>query len=98
MLGLKGATIAANPYFIDHLSDLMALPGHGWCVSFWVLLYSLLCGEGLRIVFPGEGEAFYTVLRAVRYALVGLWVALGAPWIFVQLKLAAADASGEPSR
>jgi membrane-associated phospholipid phosphatase len=53
--------------------------------------------EGLKVVFPGEGEAFYTPLRAVRYAVVGLWVGLGAPWIFVRLNLAAADVSEQGS-
>jgi membrane-associated phospholipid phosphatase len=43
---------------------------------------------GLRFVFPGEGEPLYFVLRVVRYALVGLWAGLGAPWLFLQLRLA----------
>ena len=43
---------------------------------------------GLRFVFPGEGEPLYFFLRVVRYALVGLWAGLGAPWLFLQLRLA----------
>ena len=43
---------------------------------------------GLKLVFPAEGEPLYLVLRAVRYALVGLWVTLGAPWLFRRLRLA----------
>ncbi len=47
---------------------------------------------GLKFVFPGEGEPLYFVLRVVRYALVGLWAGLGAPWLFLRLRLA----SGSP--
>lgn len=43
---------------------------------------------GLRIVFPGEGESLYGVFRFIRYGLVGLWISLGAPWLFLRLSLA----------
>jgi len=43
---------------------------------------------GLKFIFPGEGESLYFVMRVVRYALVGLWAALGAPWLFRRLRLA----------
>jgi hypothetical protein len=43
---------------------------------------------GLKLAFPGEGEPLYFVLRVVRYALVGLWAGLGAPWLFRRLRLA----------
>jgi undecaprenyl-diphosphatase len=43
---------------------------------------------GLRMIFPGEGEPLYFVLRTVRYVLVGLWISLGAPWLFLRLRLA----------
>ena len=43
---------------------------------------------GLKLVFPGEGEPLYAVLRFVRFALLGLWTGLGAPWLFVRLGLA----------
>ena len=46
---------------------------------------------GLSAVFPGEGEQFYFVLRVVRYALVGLWAGLGAPWLFLRLRLASSE-------
>lgn len=42
---------------------------------------------GLKLVFPDEGESLYATLRFVRYALVGLWVGLGAPWLFRRLRL-----------
>ncbi len=40
---------------------------------------------GLRIAFSGLEPA--ALFRVVRYACVGLWVALGAPWFFVRLRL-----------
>jgi hypothetical protein len=43
---------------------------------------------GLKAIFPGEGEPLYALMRFVRYALVGLWTGLGAPWLFLKLKLA----------
>ncbi len=45
---------------------------------------------GLRMIFPGAGEPLYFVLRAVRYATVGLWISLGAPWLFTRLRLTSA--------
>ena len=42
---------------------------------------------GLTLVFPAEGESLYFVMRVVRYALVGLWAGLGAPWVFRKLRL-----------
>jgi len=41
---------------------------------------------GLRIAFHQLEPA--DVCRVIRYALVGLWGGLGAPWLFVRLKLA----------
>jgi membrane-associated phospholipid phosphatase len=48
---------------------------------------------GLRMIFPGEGESLYAVLRFIRYSLVGLWISLGAPWLFLRLGLAEARAA-----
>lgn len=42
---------------------------------------------GLKALFPGEGQAFYLLFRFVRYSFVGLWVSLGAPWLFMRLRL-----------
>jgi len=41
---------------------------------------------GLRIAFDQLEPA--DLYRVIRYALVGLWGGLGAPWLFVKLKLA----------
>ena len=42
---------------------------------------------GLKAVFPDEGQALYLPMRFVRYSCVGLWVSLGAPWLFGVLRL-----------
>jgi hypothetical protein len=43
---------------------------------------------GLRALFP-RGDAFIPyVLRYLRFALIGLWISAGAPWLFIKLKLA----------
>jgi len=54
------------------------------------LLGLLVLYLGLKLLFPGEGEPLYFILRVVRYALVGLWAGLGAPWLFRRLRLAPA--------
>jgi membrane-associated phospholipid phosphatase len=46
---------------------------------------------GLKAIFPDEGEALYALMRFVRYVMVGLWATLGAPWLFVRLKLASSQ-------
>jgi hypothetical protein len=50
-------------------------------------LFILVClWLGLKLGFNGlEPES---VFRVIRYTLVGLWCSLGAPWLFVRLKLA----------
>jgi membrane-associated phospholipid phosphatase len=42
---------------------------------------------GLDFIFP-EGETLVAfVFRYIRYGLAGLWISLGAPWIFIKAKL-----------
>ncbi|NLG83040.1 MAG: phosphatase PAP2 family protein [Firmicutes bacterium] len=43
---------------------------------------------GLSAVFPGVGSSLYLPFRFLRYMLLGLWAGLGAPWIFLKLRLA----------
>jgi membrane-associated phospholipid phosphatase len=43
---------------------------------------------GLKAVFPAQGADLYALFRFVRYAALGAWVALGAPWVFLKLRLA----------
>ncbi|MCK4330928.1 MAG: phosphatase PAP2 family protein [Dehalococcoidia bacterium] len=42
---------------------------------------------GLKAVFPGEESALYLVFRFLRYWLIGVWITLGAPWLFRLLRL-----------
>jgi len=46
---------------------------------------------GLKMVFPGEGSAFYLAFRFLRFWIIGVWVSLGAPWFFRRLGLAPKD-------
>ena len=54
----------------------------------FILGFIVLIGiwMGLRIAFAGMEPV--ALFRIVRYALAGLWCALGAPWLFVRLRLA----------
>jgi len=42
-----------------------------------ILLYG-----GLKALFPGEESDWYRLFRFIRYGLLGLWGAGGAPWVF----------------
>jgi membrane-associated phospholipid phosphatase len=42
---------------------------------------------GLRLIFPRDASLVSQVLRYARYSLTGFWVAYGAPWAFIRLKL-----------
>lgn len=67
--------------------------GPGWqrALRFVVGAVGLLAFYmGLSGIFPQQGEAFYAVFRFLRFGLLGAWTSLGAPWIFRQLRLAAA--------
>ena len=50
---------------------------------------------GLRAVFPAEPEWLALPLRFLRYLLLLLWVTYFAPWVFVKVRLATADAESE---
>jgi hypothetical protein len=43
-----------------------------------------------KLIAPVEGEALFSLVRFVRYAFLGAWISLGAPWLFLRLKLASA--------
>ncbi|MGH2362338.1 MAG: phosphatase PAP2 family protein [bacterium] len=42
---------------------------------------------GLRFVFPSEGP-LQLVFRFIRHSVLGLWVTVGAPWVFERTRLA----------
>jgi membrane-associated phospholipid phosphatase len=43
---------------------------------------------GLKAIFPADESLAAYILRYVRYVLLGLWIAAGAPYTFIRLKLA----------
>ena len=43
---------------------------------------------GTKAIFPSEPETTARFFRLLRYALVGGWASLGAPWLFVSVGLA----------
>jgi hypothetical protein len=52
---------------------------------------------GLKRLFPAEGQPLYLSLRFARYALVGSWASLGAPWLFRRIGLARPALSADVS-
>lgn len=55
------------------------------------LIVLLALRFGLKAIFPAEPLALNLAFRALRYALMMLWVAAGWPWLFVRLGLARRD-------
>jgi hypothetical protein len=51
---------------------------------------------GLKALFPSGETLLAGAFRYLRYALVGLWVAYGAPWAFARVRLAGAPANSAP--
>ena len=47
----------------------------------------LVLWMGLRAVLPRDASLVAQALRYLRYAVTGFWVAYGAPWLFIKLKL-----------
>jgi membrane-associated phospholipid phosphatase len=48
----------------------------------------LIISFGLRALFPRGESLIPYVLRYLRFALIGLWISAGAPWLFIKLNLA----------
>lgn len=42
---------------------------------------------GLKIILPGEESALHLAFRFARYGVLGLWITLGAPWLFAKVGL-----------
>ncbi len=42
---------------------------------------------GGKLLSPDQVAELYALVRFLRYAIVGAWVSLGAPWLFSRLKL-----------
>jgi membrane-associated phospholipid phosphatase len=48
----------------------------------------LLFWMGLGAILPDGDDLIFYTLRFIRYTLVGWWVAGGAPWVFIRIRLA----------
>jgi membrane-associated phospholipid phosphatase len=46
---------------------------------------------GLKAAFPPDGTTYGGIFRFIRYALIGAWIVLGAPWLFRLMRLAPAS-------
>ena len=96
-LSLQDAATAAGTIF-GLLAGLVWLSPKGgfqtrgvwWKLALRVLLGGagvLIIRYGLKFIFPeGESVLAYS-LRYLRYALIGFWVAGGAPWVFIRAHL-----------
>jgi hypothetical protein len=51
-----------------------------------VLLVGIWLGS--KAISPSEPEEVFLITRLIRYALVGAWASLGAPYLFVRVGLA----------
>ncbi len=51
-----------------------------------IVLFGLYLG--LKAVFPPDGTALGPTFRFLRYVLLGIWLVLGAPWLFRLMRLA----------
>jgi membrane-associated phospholipid phosphatase len=78
------------------LAWLTRLGGFKTSGKWWQLVLRFILGlvgvlvirYGLGAIFPEGENVLSYVLRYLRYALIGIWVAGGAPWAFLRLKLA----------
>jgi hypothetical protein len=60
-------------------------------------LYLILPGEASLfkdLPYWGAASPYYELGRFIRYGLIGLWAAAGAPWLFLRLGLAEPSAGG----
>lgn len=92
-------TITYAAVLFGMLAGLAWMNSHGGYTAdgrFWQRVMRVLPGLvgclilylGLKAIFP-SGDAFIPyILRYLRFALIGLWVSAGAPWLFLKLRLA----------
>ena len=81
--------LAAGAILLFHQSGYNA-QGQWWkrAVRFVIGVIGVaILWQGLRMVLPRDASLVSQVLRYARYAVTGFWVAYGAPWVFIRLKL-----------
>jgi membrane-associated phospholipid phosphatase len=92
-------TITFAAALFGMLAGLAWMNSRGGYVSdggFWQRVVRVLPGLvgvlvlylGLKAIFPRGDALVPYALRYLRFALIGLWVFAGAPWLFLKLKLA----------
>jgi len=87
LFGIAGGLVFARRYVS------FSVRGPWWhrllrfLVGFIIVLALYL---GLKAIFPPDGTVFGAIFRFIRYALIGVWIVLGAPWLFRLMRLAPA--------
>lgn len=89
LLGAGVGLAFARRYISFSASGAWWLRALRFTAGFLVILALYL---GLKSVFPPDGTALGPVFRFVRYGLIGIWLTLGAPWLFRLSRLAQAAA------
>lgn len=84
---LLGAVLlrSKNGYIVSgslNQKMLRLLPGF---IGLSILYFGLKIG--FQVVFPAKDILILSLLRYLRYSLVGFWVSAGAPWLFLKIKL-----------
>ena len=52
------------------------------------IIVATLIYSGLKALLPGHDSPHYRLARFFRYSLLGFWVSVGAPWLFIRMGLA----------
>jgi len=91
MFGVAGSFfgLATGAILIFHRGGFDAR-GIWWkCILRFVLgmIGATILWLGLRMLFPRNASLVSQVLRYLRYAVTGFWVAYAAPWVFIKLGL-----------
>jgi len=76
---------------LTHRYVSFGVSGTWWQRTLRFLIGSLIVFAlyvGLKLILPGEESGFYLPFRFIHYGLIGIWITLGAPWLFRLLKLA----------
>jgi len=99
LISLSDSTVAATAVMAGFGCGLavsrryvpFSTSGHWWLrLLRYVIGAAVMMGIylGLSALFAEIDGSLYYLLRFIRYGLLGLWISLGAPWLFVQMHLA----------
>ncbi|WP_371360840.1 phosphatase PAP2 family protein [Sporomusa malonica] len=58
----------------------------------------IIIWAGLKMVFPHENNDYFLYFRYIRYWLAGIWLTLGAPWLFDATGLTSGIAGTVPGK